>query len=718
MEALKQAVGRFDRIPQQLKDRPRWVLWKLETISGSSKPTKIPKQPSGHNANATDASTWSTFGEVCAALDKYPDTFSGIGFVFNGDGITGIDYDKCIVEGEISPEVLEAIEEFDSYTEFSPSGTGLHTFVFGQLPEQSNNRRPGLEVYETARYFTVTGEHFHGSPLTIEARQEQLEVFVDKHLGRKGQSKVVPLMPTKPANSDRVAEIIEAAAKGKGKKKFTKLFKQGDCSGYPSASEAVQGLLCILRHYTQDPSELDAVFRSSELYKQHWSHKWDRLAATEIARVLDGFTPEEEQRSDKRQQKATFEDVKQLIRDTFPDKPPRTDLFSGKLHVWHKGRWMKVGGEGLFDKLETIMRHSGGFFNHAGLKAAIHTYADELTPELLIDIPAWDGRDRVSELADACNVVNIPKKYFGQFLKAWGAKMFQRAYDNRKHQNNCIILKGSQGIGKDQFIDALVGGLDLYAADYSPQKDEVRKTQILSSLLVVKIPEFERMNKIDPDAIKFDITSNGEVNIDKFGKETRRFEYRCSWIASANTFDFFRDHTGNRRFWVFVIDGKPGEAIRWGYPDSQSDKIQILAQFRQLAAEGYEVSADAKSSMDGYIARMTPEDPAEVLVCDFDIFVTEKIGELGLRLFDKVNHKGWSDVWMVPNHYLESWGIFDRLARLHGITPRKIQATLKGRDRDWKTGAKGRGYLALDTAVTLVTDEKEDVSLDVSLPNI
>jgi len=707
MEAIKLAVGRFDRIPQQLKDRPRWVLWKLETRGG--KPTKVPKQPSGHNASVTDAGTWSTFDEVCAALDKHPDTFSGIGFVLNGDGIVGIDYDKCIVDGEISPEVLKAIEEFDSFTEVSPSATGLHTFVLGQLPEHSNNRKGKFEVYETGRFLTVTGEHFHGSPLTIEARQEQLEVFADKHLGEKKQSKVVPLVPTKPANSDRVAEIVEAASRGRGEdgKEFAKLFKLGDCSGYVSASEAAWKFFHILKHYTQDPTEFSAVFRSSELHKKHWSHKWDRLEADQIAKVLDGF----------KKGKATFEDVKLLIRDTFPDKPPRTDLFSGRLSVFHKGRFVKAGATGPFDILENKMRHSGGFFSPAGLPAAINAYAEELTPELLIDIPEWDGRDRVTELANACNVTNIPKKYFGLFLKAWGAKMFQRAYDNRRHQNHCIIIKGGQGIGKDQLIDALVGGLDMYATDYSPQKDEVRKAQILSSLLVVKIPEFERMNKIDPDAIKFDITSNGEQAIGKYGRESQRFEYRCSWIASANTFDFFRDHTGNRRFWVFVIDGKPGEAIRWGYPDSQSDKLQILAQFRQLAAEGYEVSADAKSSMDGYIARMTPEDPAEMLVCDFDIAVTESIRNNELRGFEKEHYLGWSDVWRIPNHYLETWNIFDRLAKLHGIPPKRIQAILKGRDRFWRNG-RTRGYLALDTAVTLVTDERADVSPDVSLPNI
>lgn len=42
MEALKQSVGRFDSVPQQLKDRPRWILWAYETRGG--KATKVPKQ--------------------------------------------------------------------------------------------------------------------------------------------------------------------------------------------------------------------------------------------------------------------------------------------------------------------------------------------------------------------------------------------------------------------------------------------------------------------------------------------------------------------------------------------------------------------------------------------------------------------------------------------------------------------------------------------------
>jgi hypothetical protein len=726
MEALKQSVERFDSVPQQMKDRPRWVLWAYEKREG--KATKVPKQPSGHNAKATDEGTWSTFEKVCTALDKNPDSFTGIGFVLNGDGIVGIDYDKCIINGEIAPDVLEAIEDLDSYTEWSPSGQGLHTWVFGQLPEHSNNRRGTFEAYETGRYLTVTGKHFHGSPVTIEERQEQLEVFIDKHIGAKGQSNVVPLPLIKP-DTNRVAEIVESAAKGIGKKKFSRLFEQGDISGYQSASEAVQGLLHILKHYTQNPSELDAVFRSSALYKQHWSHKWDRLATKEIARVLDGFSPEEQPQG-KRKKKATFDDVCQLIRDAFPEKAPKTDLFSGCLHVWHKGRYVKAAARGPYDILETIMRHSDGFYCHTGLHAAINTYAEKLTPELLIDIPVWDGRDRVSEIAAACNVTNIPKKHFEEFLKAWGSKMFLRAYDNRNHQNQCIIIKGSQGIGKDEIIEALTGGLGLYADNYTPTNDEVRKVQLLSSLLVVRVPEFERLNKTDPDILKNDITSSGTQTTRKYGRENERFEYRCSWIASANTFDFFRDHTGNRRFWVFVIDGVSERvatkaedvAIRWKYPKSEQDKLQVLAQFKQLAADGYRVTDNAEASMRNFIQRMTPQDPVETLLFDFDSVVTEQMqSDAGLGpSFPRGDFKGFSNVWQVPNGYLNSWGIFEKLSKLHGISQRRIQQLLTARGRDWKN-SRARGYLARDmrtVGMTDVTDVDDDVSQDVSHLNI
>jgi len=49
----------------------------------------------------------------------------------------GIDLDKCRnpETGELEPEAQEIVRRMDSYTEVSPSGTGVHIYVIGTKPE-------------------------------------------------------------------------------------------------------------------------------------------------------------------------------------------------------------------------------------------------------------------------------------------------------------------------------------------------------------------------------------------------------------------------------------------------------------------------------------------------------------------------------------------------------------------------------------------------------
>ena len=56
--------------------------------------------------------------------------------------------------GQIAPWALEIIQHFDSYTELSATGTGLHVIVKGEVP---NRRKDGVENYSSKRFFTVTG---------------------------------------------------------------------------------------------------------------------------------------------------------------------------------------------------------------------------------------------------------------------------------------------------------------------------------------------------------------------------------------------------------------------------------------------------------------------------------------------------------------------------------------------------------------------------------
>jgi putative DNA primase/helicase len=142
---------KVEGIPEELRARPQWVVWKAV----GDKPDKVPYSArTGRRASSTDLLTWSTFQE---ALEAYENGgYDGLGFVFSSaDPYTGIDLDDCVDgDGEIAGWALEIVRYFDSYTELSATGTGLHVIVRGEIP---NRRKGEVEVYSSKRFFTVTG---------------------------------------------------------------------------------------------------------------------------------------------------------------------------------------------------------------------------------------------------------------------------------------------------------------------------------------------------------------------------------------------------------------------------------------------------------------------------------------------------------------------------------------------------------------------------------
>jgi hypothetical protein len=141
-------------LPTTLTQLPNWVLWKGN---------KIPFQTNGQPAKSNDPTTWTTYEAVVAGKNGS----SGIGFML-GDGIFGIDLDACLLDGEIAPWAAEILDQFRTYSEISPSGTGIKLFGLGKLPGGGKkkaidappigDRKPGIEVYGKGRYFTVTGD--------------------------------------------------------------------------------------------------------------------------------------------------------------------------------------------------------------------------------------------------------------------------------------------------------------------------------------------------------------------------------------------------------------------------------------------------------------------------------------------------------------------------------------------------------------------------------
>jgi primase-polymerase (primpol)-like protein len=152
-------VELLDNIPEELRRRPQWVVWKYEERDG--KTTKVPYIAGGvGRASSTDLMTWRTFEEAVQALKASPGRFDGVGFVFcSADPFVGVDLDECrnSETGELKEWAARVIEDFKDVVliEVSPSGCGIHLITRGVCKDGVNTK--AMEVYGQDRYFTVTG---------------------------------------------------------------------------------------------------------------------------------------------------------------------------------------------------------------------------------------------------------------------------------------------------------------------------------------------------------------------------------------------------------------------------------------------------------------------------------------------------------------------------------------------------------------------------------
>jgi hypothetical protein len=150
----------FSNIPFELKKYNQWVVWKGK---------KVPYDPTRLNsiAKVTDPYSWGSFNQAEAAYCE--GGWLGIGFVLTGNGIAGVDLDKCVVDGIPKPEAMQLLEDLNAaYIEVSPSGNGLRAFGYAKRPVTGVNGQINslyVELYTTARYLTVTGNAIKNEPL-------------------------------------------------------------------------------------------------------------------------------------------------------------------------------------------------------------------------------------------------------------------------------------------------------------------------------------------------------------------------------------------------------------------------------------------------------------------------------------------------------------------------------------------------------------------------
>lgn len=149
----------FRAMPAELCSIPRWVVW-----NGA----KVPYCATAINrkASSTEPNTWAAFDQAQNAYEE--GGYQGVGFVLSGDGVVGVDLDKCVHAGEPAPAALGLLDRIGcEYIEISPSGTGLRGFGYGDNIPGRRGQLDGVnvELYARGRYLTVTGHPIKAGPL-------------------------------------------------------------------------------------------------------------------------------------------------------------------------------------------------------------------------------------------------------------------------------------------------------------------------------------------------------------------------------------------------------------------------------------------------------------------------------------------------------------------------------------------------------------------------
>lgn len=248
----------------------------------------------GRMASSTDASTWLSFDEAVALAER--EGLAGVGFVFApGGGLCGVDLDKCRdpETGAVQAWAQRVIERLASYTEISPSGTGVHIIANATLPgpgrKKNRDDGPGAtEMYDRARYFTMTGNLFPGASAVITDRQDVVaDIYARIGGGERpsapaasGATGSTPAKDLTPADN----AIVEAIESSKDATAWHRLFIAGETRPGHSGSENDHELAAILCRYTNDDATVERLMRASPLHRE----KWDRRGDPYLVRTIQG----------------------------------------------------------------------------------------------------------------------------------------------------------------------------------------------------------------------------------------------------------------------------------------------------------------------------------------------------------------------------------------------------------------------------------------------
>lgn len=239
----------------ELKQYRQWIIRRAD---------KLPLNPhTGELASVTDSNTWGDYETALSCCNS--SNSLGMGFVLtDNDPFTVIDLDNCDNNSNLASVHSRIAESFNSYSEVSPSGKGLHIWCKASVPSGKKDSAKKVEIYSSGRYMTVTFDPFQNIP--IQPRQE-LATILWEELGGK-DSTLTPDVDSKPQtiSDEEVCRMASTGANGNGEL-FVELYKNNWKPYFPSQSEADLTFCNIVAFYTDNKEQVGRIYYASDLFK-------------------------------------------------------------------------------------------------------------------------------------------------------------------------------------------------------------------------------------------------------------------------------------------------------------------------------------------------------------------------------------------------------------------------------------------------------------------
>ena len=275
-----------------------------------------------------------------------------------------------------------------------------------------------------------------------------------------------------------------------------------------------------------------------------------------------------------------------------------------------------------------------------------------------LDALTWDGVERVDKwLSDYFGAPDTPyTRLVGRF---WLLGMARRAYEPGCKFDYMPILEGPQGRGKSTALEILAhpwfGNTDFVMGD----KDSMA---VMQGKWLYEIAELDSFNKADTTRVKSFVTRQMDEFRPAYGRRILKLPRRVVLVGTTNQFEYFRDSSGNRRFWPIkcleMIDLEGLRAMR----------DQLLAEAVVRMRDG-ERSYPTREEQEAHI---TPEQDAREIADAWEEGVHRYLASDGLDA--PGDHVSGYDV-LVKGLKIDPGKITKEMTQRVGVVMRKLRWT-------------------------------------------